>query len=70
MSMLAELERIIRNAQRRMRGLEDGEMPASDMVLIELAAVSLDGVIASLRAADSDEGANIEAPEEPAASAH
>ncbi len=68
--MREELERIIREAQKRVQALRRDEAPMWDLVLIEVALYRLDDALKMVAAADSREGADFEAPEEPAASTH
>lgn len=69
-TMLENLEYVLACAKSNTIALRSKDAAPSDMILIELAIINLDNAVASLRAAFSTEGADIEAPEEPAASTH
>lgn len=70
MSVMSDLERILREAKAQARGLERPGTDVLDMVLIEVAASHLETALTVIQAAASGEGADHDAPEEPPASAH
>ncbi len=70
MVVIDELLRILKEAQAQVRTLERPDIDQIDAVLIVVASSHLQGAVNVLRAATSREGANHNAPEEPASSTH